>query len=488
MSDETTPVVLATGQAIEREAVVDAVELAARAAGAALDSVAGARERVEQLTLVAVSFSPASPRAASETSARLGLDGIEQRITTAGGNAPQWAVNDAAEAIRTGRLSAALVCGAEATRSMRERDPGADFMSAVDAGDSGGAADPVVGTPVDGILGPAELAAKLRMPAEIYPLFESARAHAAGRDFAAQRAHVAPLMARFSQIAAKNPYAWLPRERSVEELATPSASNRLTAQPYTKWMNSFPNVDQASALLVTSLAVARALGAADRAVFIWSGATNTEPPPAQRPDPGRAPALRVAAQAALDAAGIGADDLALIDHYSCFPVAVEAAAEALGVQLDDARDLTVTGGMPFFGGPGNNYSGHGIASLVERLREVGGLGYVNANGGYLSKHSAGVYGTTPPPGGFRLADTREAQEQIRASARPVAENAQGDATVVAATIVHDRSGAPVRAPILAELDDGRRLAANAADGLPAALGDTCLVGTRVRVSGTTYEL
>jgi acetyl-CoA C-acetyltransferase len=338
------------------------------------------------------------------------------------------------------------------------------------------------------MLGPGEIAAELRVPAEVYPMLECARAHAAGRSFAEQRALLAALMARFSEVASRNPHAWFPQRLTAEQIATPSAENRLTAEPYTKRMNSFPNVDQASALVLTSLALARVLGLADRAIYVWSGASCAEPPPTQRPEPGTAPALRAAARAALDAAGVRADALRFIDCYSCFPIAVEAGADALDADLSDARGFTVTGGMPFFGGPGNNYSGHGIAGVVERLRESGGLGYVNANGGYLSKHSVGVYGSQPPPGGFRLADTRDAQARIDAAALPVATGARGRARVVASTFVYGRGGSIEKAPVIAELDDGRRVAAQAADSTLSRLGRESLVGQQISVDGARYDI
>jgi len=483
------PVVIGVGQVVEREELVSATQLAARAAEVALGEAKGLRERLEQLTLVAVSFSPSGPDAASQVARALRLaEHTQRRITTPGGNSPQWAVNEVSAAIAAGQLSVALIAGAEATRSMRKRDPQANFLRAMGGKGEAGPADPVVGASLEHMMGPAEHAAALNVPAEVYPMLECARAHAEGRSLEAQRARLAGLMTRFSERASLNPHAWFRRAFSADEIGTPSAENRLTAEPYTKRMNSFPDVDQASALLLTSLAVARELRLEDRAIFVWSGASCAEPPPAQRPEPGTAPALRAAARAALDAAGIGADELRFIDCYSCFPIAVEAGADALGAALDDPRGFTLTGGMPFFGGPGNNYSGHGIVSVVERLREAGGLGYVNANGGFLSKHSTGVYGSEPPPRGFRLADTRAEQAAIDAAARPVRTDARGAARVVAATVVYDRSGQVARAPVIADLADGQRVAAQATPGALEKLAGKNLVGESVRIDGVRYEV
>jgi len=336
------------------------------------------------------------------------------------------------------------------------------------------------------MMSPAEIAIKLVRPAVVYPLFENALAHREGRSFEEQRAHLGPVMSSFSHVAAGHAYAWFRDALSPEQVAGVSADNRLICEPYPKRMNAFPNVDQGAAVVVTSLAIARESGLEDACVFVWSGATNQEPPTTRRPALWDSPALRAASAAALGAAGIGADDLAWIDLYSCFPIAVEVGAAALGVALDDPRRLTVTGGLPFFGGPGNDYSLHAIATLAERLRVGSGLGYIGANGGVLSKHSIGVYGTAPPPRGFRLADTSDAQTRIDAAALPIAlpaDGAEGAAEVVASTIVYDRDGTIEDAPVIATLDDGRRVAARIDPALRGSLEARSWIGERVRVAG-----
>ena len=156
----------------------------------------------------------------------------------------------------------------------------------------------------------------------------------------------------------------------------------------------------------------------------------------------------------------------------------------MGIELDDPRGLTLTGGLPFFGGPGNNYSMHAIATLFERLPDCGGLGYIGANGGLLSKHSIGVYGTEPPPAGFAHADTAQQQAEIDASAIAAVADGSGDATVVASTVVYGRDGAASAVPVIATLDDGRRVVAKADESTLAKLPNTSLVGERIRVSGS----
>jgi acetyl-CoA C-acetyltransferase len=179
------------------------------------------------------------------------------------------------------------------------------------------------------------------------------------------------------------------------------------------------------------------------------------------------PAIAAAGRAALRHATIGADDVAHVDLYSCFPAAVQIGAAALGVPLD--RTLTLTGGLTFAGGPGNNYVTHSIATLVERLRDRSvddELGLVTGLGWYVTKHSVGLYGTTPPRDGFRAAD---AQPEVDAlPRRALVADADGAVVVVETyTVTHDRDGAPVTGIVACRLPDGARTWATT--GEPAAL-------------------
>ena len=67
---------------------------------------------------------------------------------------------------------------------------------------------------------------------------------------------------------------------------------------------------------------------------------------------------------------------------------------------DGSKPLTVTGGLPFFGGPGNNYSMHALAEMAHRLRNGQGNGLITANGGMLSKHAALLLANKPAEAAF----------------------------------------------------------------------------------------
>jgi acetyl-CoA C-acetyltransferase len=481
LDEARVPVVVATGQSIERTATVSALELAARAAEECLAQAPGARPHIQLVSVVNI-LSKSGPAPAALLARRLVLTPARTEVTTIGGNSPQWLVNRAAAAISAGELDGALVVGAEAQRSAKIQGPG----DHVDDDFSGGALspDPVIGDDRAGV-GKAEIDIGLIAPVHVYALFESVIARRAGRTPAEQRQALGTLMAGFTEVAAKHPRAWFPEVRTASELAEVTPDNRLVAEPYPKRMCAFLHVDQGAAVLVTSLAAARAAAVEEGAVFCLSGAEATDVWfPAARPDLGSSPGLRAAASAATRAADLGVDDMAAFDVYSCFPCAVEMAVEALQVAPDDARGLTVTGGLPYFGGPGNNYSLHAVATMVDHLRARGGTGLVSALGWYATKHAVGIYGSAPPTRGWRRGDTDEAQRAIDASALAVATEADGPAVVVASTVVAGPGGAVSAAPVIARLPDGRQIAAGAAPDELAALAGRNLVGDRIVVSGS----
>ncbi len=483
---ERTPVVVASGQDLERTELVTPVDLMTRACESALADAPRLRGRIDRLTVVDV-MTKVGPAPATELADRLGLAAdVTREVTTVGGNTPQWLVNRAASEIAAGTPTVTLIAGAEAIRSSRARR--ARGLPR-DEGVADLPPDTQVGDALPGF-GPAESAVSLLAPVHVYPLFENVLASRAGRDADSHRAALGRLMAPFTEVAATHPCAWFPEVRTAGEIATPTLDNRIVCEPYTKRMTAFLGSDQSAALVVCSLAEARRAGVGDRAVFVWSGAEAVDVRSVSaRPDPGRSPAIAAAGGALFEAAAaaagrtVGIDDVDRMDLYSCFPSAVQMACEALGVAHDDARGLTVTGGLPYFGGPGNNYTTHGIATLCDALRGDDGpgtrLGLATGLGWFVTKHALGLYATAPPPGGFHRGDTRTAQATIDGSAVEVATGVDRPepATVVTATVWRDNDGAAAGAPVVARLADGRHMALAAADGgVVAAMGATDMPG------------
>jgi acetyl-CoA C-acetyltransferase len=496
MDDTRTPVIVAVSQITQRDELVENLDLAVRAAADALGQAPKLASRIQRLTGVGALLAPATPTMASDLVDALAVDPAVRELTTAGGHTPQWLVTRAATDIASGRLEATLIVGAEGARSHRARgNGGATPFNARRLAPGSEDADVVVGAPDKGLLSNAEIAAGLVLPTTVYPVFESALAAQAGRTFAEHRAALANTMARFTTVAEANPYAWFRQRVTAEELASTGDGNRVTAEPYTKRMNAFPYVDQAAALVVCSLAVARDVGLADQAIFIWSGAEAQDVIlPTARPHLGRSEGAEAAASATYLAAGIGPGDVGSFDVYSCFPSAVQMAGRALGVDTDDPRGLTVTGGLPYFGGPGNNYTTHAVATMVDRLRASGGLGVCTGLGGWATKHAVGVYAADPPTAGFRRGDPRRRQAEIDAGALPLVESAAPGTTgtIDGNTIEYAKDGGVAAAPAIIRLDDGSRLCARAAEAELPHLAGQLLVGRRIRLIATdhspTYEV
>ena len=384
---------------------------------------------------------------------RVGASVRQTVYTVMGGNYVQTLVDMSAADIQAGRADVVLLTGAESWRSR---------TTARSAGQSLAWTEQPPGTEPTLMLGddtslsaPFEIERGVLLPVQIYPMFEVALRAAAGRSPDEQRRHAAELWSRFSEVAATNPHAWIQRAFTPEEIATPSPTNRMIGYPYTKLMNSNNAVEQSAALILCSVGTARASGIApERWVFPLAGAeAHDHWFVSNRADLHSSPAVRLAGARALGLAGVGIDDVAHVDLYSCFPSAVQIAAAELGLSLD--RPLTVTGGMSFAGGPWNNYPMHGIATMVGRLRDdPGTVGLCSSNGGYTTKHAIGLYGTTPPAEGFRVEDV---QAEVDATpARSAADGHAGSVTVESYTIMHDRDGEPEVALLALLTPDGGR--------------------------------
>lgn len=396
---------------------------------------------------------------------RLGASPRELVKTTVGGNSPQSALNEAAGMISRGELDVVLLTGAEVVYSKRVAR-NADVKVEWTAEDPDEPAPPrILGTDRVGVAD-VETAHQAMVPVQFYPMFENAIRAAAGESVEEHQVKISELWARFSEVAARNPYAWSPQPRSAEEIRTPTADNRMIGFPYPKLMNSNIQTDQGAAVIVCSVEAARAAGVPeDRWVFLHAGAdAHDHWFVSERDNLHSSPAIREIGRAIGRLSGVDLPgQVAHVDIYSCFPSAVQVGAAALGFGLDeDDRPLTVTGGLCFAGGPGNNYVTHSIAAMVDALRvDAGSYGVVTANGWYLTKHSAGLYSTRPPADGFRWESVQDAVDAL--PRRDFLDGVEGDVTIETYTVMHDRDGTPNLAILACLLPDGRRTWANSTD-------------------------
>jgi acetyl-CoA C-acetyltransferase len=473
--DPRTPVIVGAGQVSQRvdpAGALEPVDLLAHAARLAADDAgpAGATllPRADTVAVVdMLSWRYSDPGAL--LGRRLGFEPASTVTTTVGGNSPQMLVNRLAADVQAGRRDTVLLGGAECvhTRWRARRAEPKVWLGWTETDDP--ACDTVLGDTRPGS-SPYEMAHLAVAPTQVYPLFETALRASAGETVEDHQIRVSELWSTFAAVAAANPHAWSQTAFTAEEIRTVSAENRLVCFPYPKRMCANIDVDQAAALLLCSYGTARAAGVADdRMVFPLSGADAhdhfffTE-----RDTLSDSPAIAAAARDALGAAGVALDEVARFDLYSCFPSAVQIAMRALGLRGPaggDGRPLTVTGGLGFAGGPGNDYVTHSIASMVAACREdPDSVGLVTALGWYVTKHAVGLYSTRPPEQGFRAVDPSETQRGVdRRPRREPAGAYSGDAIVEATSVGFERDGTPNVAVVCALTPDGRRALANSRD-------------------------
>jgi acetyl-CoA C-acetyltransferase len=429
------------------QALLDQIDVIA-ALGLTVDSAeagSGARGMVRNV-----------PRAVSNA---LKIDPAELIYTHTGGNTPQMLVNRYAEKISLGEASAVLLVGAEALNTMFGRlKMGLDLDGWMD--DTGG--DPQMLGDSRPAASDYEMAYSMQTPSVTYPLFENALRGKYGLSLEEHRGKLGELYHRFNAVAAKNPLSWFPIERSAEEITSVSESNRYVGFPYTKYLNSVIKVNMGAAVILTSVAKARELGVADdRMVYLHGCAeANDIWNVSERLNYTSSPAVRTLGERAFAMSGKTVDDMDYFDIYSCFPSAVQIACDELGIAHDDARGLTLTGGLPYFGGPGNNYVTHSIATMMDVLRgDPGKFGLLNSNGWFITKHAIGIYSTTPVEGEWRRQPPADYQQAILDEAHPpLTQSPSGNATIETYTVLHGRERAE-RALVIGLLDDGTRFIA-----------------------------
>ncbi|WP_344893703.1 acetyl-CoA synthetase [Streptosporangium longisporum] len=427
---------------VAREAAADAVAGLPAGAGGGAPGLLAALGSVQVVYTESWQYDDPAARLAE----RIGASPRHRVYSKVSGTAPQTLLGAAASMIAKGELDAALVAGAEALATRRALRRAGERVAWSHP------ADPKPPYGWERPPHPVELAHELFLPVHTYAIMETARRAAAGESDGQERTGRGLMMAPMTEVAAANPYAWHRRARTPAELVTPSASNRFVGWPYTRNTVAVMEVDQAAAAILVSDGFADRLGIPrDRRLYLrgWAYAEDTWEV-AARPEPGSSPAMAAAARAAFERAGTGLDEMSALDVYSCFAVALRAACAATGLDPLDARGLTVTGGLPYAGGPASDYVLHSTAAMAARLRAAPGHGLVTGVGMHLTKHTYAVWSTEPGGVGGDAAPVHTAEPV------PIAASYEGIATVAGYTVAHGRDGAAERGVLVADLPGGGR--------------------------------
>ena len=501
MVDPRTPVIVGVGQFTENiddpsYRGMSAVELATEAAKAALtdtgakaDDVAKAVDVVVGLRQFEISAGMPVPLGKSNNyprsvMQRLGAQPARSVIEPVGGQGPQKLVTEFGNAIAAGEADVVMIIGSEngsTLRTFAKRDDKPDFSEHID----GQMEDR--GHQIYNYVSEYTIKHGLTGAPVQYGLLDNARRGRLGLSVAEYRQEMAELFAPFSKVAAKNPFSSSPVERSVAEVATVTDDNRMIADPYPRLLVARDQVNQGVAAVMMSVEAARRLGVPEEKwVYLHGHSDMLEQGLLERADLDESPATAHAAQEALRVAGIGVDDIATFDLYSCFPFPVFVMCEALGIDGDDPRGLTLTGGLPYFGGPGNSYSLHAIAETVAEMRDKPGkFGFVGANGGTMSKYSVGIYSTLP----VDWRSDRSAALNDEVASLPtvsVTEVADGPATIETYSVRYDW---PVRTGVIIgrlDADGSRFMALTEDDDLVGLMSDGDPLGAHIVVTSTEH--
>ncbi len=385
---------------------------------------------------------------------RLGINPSQCYEASIGGHMPQMLVQTAGEAILRGELDLALICSGEALATVQR------FQMAGEVPDWSFPAHaereyPHTPNAIESRAGFAGHGAPF-----VLSTIDNARRAQRGTGYADYRRELGELLAGMTEVAAENPYAWFRRAQDANTIITPRSDNRQITVPYTKQMVAMWNVDMAAALILASDEAANDLGVPDdKRVYLhgWCGAEDPYPIGA-RPSISSSPAMRAASSEALRCAGIGMDDVRHLDLYCCFTSALNLARDALGVGDRRGDELTVTGGLPYSGGPGSCYVMHSLAAMTERLRgDPGSFGMVTGTGMWLNKQAFGIYNTRPPESGPHF----PAQEELhrRLADQPefeITADFTGPARVATFTVHYDRNQVPVDGVAICDVAEGVR--------------------------------
>jgi acetyl-CoA C-acetyltransferase len=509
------PILVGAAQITQRkdaDPILDPMGLMIQASRLALaDTGADDLSGLIDTVCVVNSFSCDDEQLPDKLSRALGIVPREAIYALIGGNTPQMLVNEFSRDIAAGRKQAVLIAGAEAIHAMVKAARGKatlDWPDNITWRQVRNAGMPVnfdtllrmgceheakrrhnAGEKYPDPNNRAEDAFDLFLPQLMYPFFETALRALSGRTPEEHRRYMGTRCEHLAGIAARNPHAWNRKAATADEITCSTAKNHYVVYPYTVRMVANINVDQAAAVIMTSVEAAEKLGI-DRMhrVYPMGGAEFSNVwHVSRRPCLYDSPAVTEASRLALEQAGLALNDIGVFDLYSCFPSAVEIARRAIGIPEDDKRDLSITGGLAYFGGPGNNYTLHAIASVVERIRRDRCLkAMVTANGWYNSKHAVGVYGAEAPLHPWEDRDDAPIQRAIDAQALPEpVEQVEGEAslTVEAYMLRYGRDGRPQRGTVIGRLPDGRRALADI-DAGPQNL----LKAERIELVGRTCKV
>ncbi len=403
-------------------------------------------------------------------------------VSQIGGNSPQMLINMAAGMIARNELDSVLIAGAE---TYVQRDTN---LTTVENALFKGVPKDYEGDDLKGSTS-LENAHGIKHPMQGFPLFETALWAESGLDFQTYMMKIGTMWSEFSQVAAANPHAWSRTIKTPEEIITLSKNNRPVAFPYTKYMNSFVMVDQGAAIILMSEEKAKKYSSKEgQSVYFLGGgyAEDRQRFMIEKSDFTSSPPLKSAVEKALTRSCISLKNIDCFDLYSCFPSAVSIAKKMIKIEDNDPRPLTLTGGLGFFGGPGNNYSLHSVATLAQKISTgERSNGLITALGWFMHKHAAGIYGSTPSNGDLKNYDIIDQKESLVGDEPiKIRDQYNGRGIIETYTIIYTRDHEPSMAVIYGKTHDDFRFIARTQNSpdIISQLTTHNMVGQKVNIT------
>jgi len=281
----------------------------------------------------------------------------------------------------------------------------------------------------------------LHLPVRAYALYENACRSRWQQSMAEAQRESGELQKRASEIALTNHFSWTKSRKKVNDIITPSSNNKLIAWPYTKLMIANNNLNSGTAIIITSLGLARAHGInPQKLIYIHAGGYASEPDSIlERDNYYHSSAMEAVFDRVFTANKLTMKDIAYTEIYSCFPCVTKLAKRIIHPQL--YQDLTVVGGMTFCRAQLSNFMSQAIVEMVRKLRIKGTYGLLYGNGHYLT-HAAGVIISTQPPTSKRLPIHLNIQDTANSRMDKIPdliEQHEGAGTIETYTVVYENN-------------------------------------------------
>ena len=298
-------------------------------------------------------------------------------------------INEACLKIENGEINASIILGGEARykqlRSVIEKKE--YFETKLDENP-----DFYIKAKED-LYGDEELEELGAMAVGYYATMETALRKNDDENIEEHQNNIASMYEEFSKVASNNEDAWLDHPYSKKEILETSKKNKMLAYPYNKLHCTSWNVNQSAALIICSEELANKLRIDNkkRVYPISSSENNHMIAIQQRPKLYESLGMIYAAKSInrmMEQLDIRLD---AYDLYSCFPAAVKMFSKSL--ELGSEIPKTITGSMPYAGGPLNSFVIHSTVKMIQKIRALEARhGLVTGVSGMMTKQSFCVWG------------------------------------------------------------------------------------------------